>query len=86
MMEKSKNYDPKPLSGGVYIIVVVGFLLLFELDLDWGHGGNQVFAVVVIVGTTLLAWLVKRFIDRHGQNIGEAQFKDISRSDTDRPD
>ncbi len=86
MMQKSKNYDPKPLSGGVYMIVVVGILLLFELDLDWGDGGNQIFAAVVIVGTTLLAWLVKRFIDRHGQNIGEAQFNDASYSNTDKPD
>ena len=85
-MQKLKNYDPKPLSGGVYVIVVVGFLLLFELDLDWGNGGNQLFAAVVIVGTPLLAWLVKKFIDRHGQNIGEAQFKDVSHSNTDRPD
>jgi len=86
MMQKSKNYDPKPLSGGVYVIVVVGFLLLFELDLDWGDGGNQLFAAVVIVGTTALAWLTKRFIYRHGQNIGEARFKDVSSPNAVRPD
>lgn len=85
-MQNSKNYDPKPLSGGVYVIVVVGFLLLFELDLDWGDGGNQLYAAAVIVGTTALAWLAKRFIDRHGHNIGEAEFKDAHRSDTERPD
>ena len=86
MMQHSKNYDPKPLSGGVYVIVVVGFLLLFELDLDWGDGGNQLFAAVVIVGTTALAWLAKRFIDRHGQNIGEARFEDVPRPNADRLD
>lgn len=86
IMQKSKNYDPKPLSGGVYVIVIVGFLLLVELDLDWGDGGNQIFAAGVIIGTTALAWLAKRFIDRHGQNIGEAQFKDIPGPNTDRPD
>ncbi|WP_048884290.1 hypothetical protein [Aurantiacibacter atlanticus] len=85
-MGNARKYDPKPSSGGVYVIVVVGFLLLFELDLDWGDGGNQLFAAFVIIGTTAVAWLAKRFIDRHGQNIGEAQFTDVSHSNTDRPD
>lgn len=76
----------KPTDGGVYIIVIVGCLLLFELDLDWGTTGNFVFAAIVIVGTASLAWLTRRFIAKHGDEIGEARFPQDERPKQKRSD
>lgn len=73
-MAEKKKWNPKSTNGGVYVIVIVGVLLLFELGLDWGNNGNVVFAALVIVGTAVLALLAKRFIDRHADQIGEARF------------
>lgn len=66
--------DNKKRLGGVSAILVTGGIALAELAPDAERAIDYVLLAIIAVATAVGAWLLNRFIARHGHEIGEARF------------
>lgn len=68
------------MAGGVGVLVITAAWCVREFLEPWSSTSYRIAIVVLATLLLILAWLLTRFIKRHGDEIGEARF------DTRNPD
>jgi protein-S-isoprenylcysteine O-methyltransferase Ste14 len=73
----------RAIAGGVWVLVVTAWAAFLELVQPHATLAYRIASIVLVLLLLVGAWLLARFIRRHGDEIGEAWFDTRNKDDRD---